>query len=130
MGKYGIAAVDAVRAYTSGRAGSAPDAWEIAVRSVFPDSPSSQEKGCPKGTFLGLCESGKLAGVPGGEYTRSQKNKLYGLKALEILRHSPSLADDEIELWKRVMAGQSKVHNSQMDVVVSLWKAGFLNSKS
>jgi hypothetical protein len=130
MGKYGIAAVNAVRAYTSGRARNATDAWDLAVRSVFPNSPSSQEKGCPKGTFLGICGSGKVTGVPGGEYTRSQKNKLYGLKALDILRQSPSLADDELELWKRVMAGESKVHNSQMDVIVSLWKAGFLNSKS
>jgi len=129
MGKYGVAAVDAIRAYTSGRAQSVADAWDVAVQSVFPDSQSSQEKGCPRGTFLGICESGKIVGVPAGEYTKSQKNKLYGLKALEILRASPSLANDELALWKRVMAGEDKLPNSQMDVIVSLWKAGFVNSK-
>lgn len=98
----------------------------IAVQDVFPNSQSSQEKGCPKGTFLGICGSGKVFGIPGGEYTRSEKNKLYGLKALEILRASPTLAEDELALWKRVMAGEEKAPNSQMDVVISLWKAGLL----
>lgn len=130
MGKYGIAAVKAVHAYTAGRARSVTDAWEIAVIDVFPNSQSSQEKGCPKGTFLGLCGSGKVVGIPGGEYTRSEKNKSYGLKALEILRTSPSLTDDELALWKRVMAGEAKAHNHQMDVVISLWNAGLVNPKS
>lgn len=129
MGKYGVAAVNAVRAYTAGKARNATDAWDIAVREVFPNSQSSQVKGCPRGTFLGICENGKVVGIPGGEYTKSQKNKLYGLKALEILHVSPSLADDESALWGGVMAGEGKVPNHQMDVVVSLWKAGLVNSK-
>ena len=129
MGKYGMAAVNAVRAYASGKVRSAESAWNVAVLDVFPNSQSSQVKGCPKGTFLGLCESGKIVGIPDGEYTRSKKNKLYGLKALELLRISPILADDESALWKRVMAGQDKVPNHQMDVVVSLWKAGLINMK-
>lgn len=130
MGKYGMAAVNAVRAYTSGRARSVTDAWDVAAQVAFPNSQSAQVKGCPKGTFLGLCESGKIVGIPSGEYTKSEKNKLYGLKALELLHTSPCLADDESALWKRVMAGEDKVPNHQMDVVVSLWKAGLLNVKT
>ena len=130
MGKYGLAAVNAVRAYTAGQARNATDAWDIAVRELFPNSQSSQVKGCPRGTFLGICGSGKIVGIPSGEYTRSQKNKMYGLNALEILRVSPSLADDESALWGRVMAGEEKVPNHQMDVVLSLWKAGLVNSKT
>jgi hypothetical protein len=126
MGKYGSAAISAVRAYTSGRAQNAPDAWNAAVQDVFPNSQSSREKGCPKGTFLGICGSGKVAGIPPGEYTKSRKNRLYGLAALEILRTSPGLADDESALWERVLAGETKVPNHQMDVVISLWKAGLL----
>lgn len=130
MGKYGMAAVNAVRVYAAGRARNATDAWDIAVREIFPNSQSSQVNGCPRGTFLGICESGKVVGIPGGEYTKSQKNKLYGLKALEILGVSPSLADDESVLWGRVMAGEDKVPNHQMDVIVSLWNAGLVNSKT
>lgn len=130
MGKYGVAAVKAVHTYTSGRARTVVDAWSIAVRDVFPNSQSSQEKGCPKGTFLGICGCGKIIGVPSGEYTKSQKNKLYGLKALEILHTSPNLANDELALWKRVMAGEDKAPNSQMDVIVSLWRAGLVSLKT
>ncbi|TFW17103.1 DUF6979 family protein [Duganella callida] len=127
MGKYGSAAVNAVRAYSSGRASSAIDAWNIAVCDTFPNSPSSQEKSCPKGTFLGICGSGNVVGIPSGEYTTSEKNRRYGLRALEILSESPGLAEDELALWKRVMAGEDKKPNSQMDVVISLWKAGLVN---
>jgi hypothetical protein len=129
MGKYGMAAVNAVHAYTAGKARNAEDAWDIAVRDVFPNSQSSQVKSCPRGTFLGICESGKIVGIPGGVYTKSLKNKLYGLMALKILCVSPGLADDESQLWERVMAGEVKAPNHQMDVVVSLWKAGLVNSK-
>lgn len=130
MGKYGLAAVKAVRSYTSGKVLNVADAWDIAVQEVFPNSQSSQDKGCPRGTFLAICGSGNIIGIPGGEYTRSQKNKLYGLKALEILRVSPGLADDVSTLWRRVLAGEEKAPNHQMDVIASLWKAELVKSKS
>jgi len=95
MGKYGEAAAKAVRTYTSGQAESIIDAWEIAVVETFPYSQSSQVKGCPRGTFLGICESGIVAGIPAGEYTKSAKNKGYGLKAVALLRKYPHYATDE-----------------------------------
>lgn len=126
MGKYGDAAVTAVRIYTTGRTGSIMDAWDSAVAEIFPSSPSSQVKGCPRGTFLGVCESGIVVGVPGGQYTKSAKNKAYGLKAAATLRKNPHFANDMTTLWGQVMDGESKVPNHQMDVVVSLWKNGLL----
>jgi hypothetical protein len=41
----------------------------------------------PRDTFLGLCEKGLLApAIPCKKYTDSEKNKSYGLQALEVLR--------------------------------------------
>jgi len=126
MRKYGVSAINAIQHYHSGRSSSIVDAWEQAVADVFPDSRSSQLKGCPRGTFLGLCENGTVVGVPSGRYTKSQKNKLYGLRALELLYETPELADDKAALWRAVMGDQEKKPNHQMDVVVSLWKAGLI----
>lgn len=128
MGKYGDAAVKAVRTYTTGRTGSIMDAWDSAVAEIFPSSPSSQVKGCPRGTFLGVCESGIVVGVPVGQYTKSAKNKAYGLKAVATLRKNPHYANDLTALWKQIMNGETKVPNHQMDVVTSLWKNGLLNA--
>jgi hypothetical protein len=116
----------AVRTYTTGRTDSIIDAWDSAIAEIFPGSLSSQTKGCPRGTFLGVCESGVVVGVPGGQYTKSAKNKAYGLKAVATLRENPHFANDVIALWKQIMNGESKFPNHQMDVVTSLWKNGLL----
>ncbi|MGK5078793.1 DUF6979 family protein [Janthinobacterium sp. HLX7-2] len=54
MGKFGVAAITAVRVYSEGKVATVADAWGLAVLEIFPNSPSSQAKGCPKGTFLGV----------------------------------------------------------------------------
>jgi len=51
MGKYGVAAIAAVRAYTEGKAATVEDAWAVAVQKIFPNSPSSQLKSCPRGNI-------------------------------------------------------------------------------
>lgn len=129
MRKYGVSAVNAIRHYHSGRSSSVVDAWDRAVADAFPDSPSSQRKGSPRGTFLGLCEAGIVDGIPSGRYTNSPKNKLYGLKALELLRAEPELANDKTALWRAVVGDQETQANHQMDVVVSLWQAGLISAK-
>jgi hypothetical protein len=130
MGKYGNAAVRAVRTYRDASAESIIDAWESAVAEVFPQSRSSQIKGCPRGTFLGICESGLVEGVPAGAYTKSAKNKVYGMKAVALLRKNPEYSDDPVALWEQVMAGETKVPNHQMDVVTSLWRNGLIREQS
>lgn len=82
---------------------------------------SSQEKGCPRNTFLGLCEEGLVKGVPKGNYTNSVKNKEYALKAIEILKWQKTTTFSQKELWEKLVLGEKK-HNSQMDVVLALWK--------
>ncbi len=126
MPKYGDAAITAVRLVASGGAKHAADAWEVAVDRFFPDSPSSRAKGCPRGAFLGLCESGLVKGVPNGSYTRSKLNKQYAVAAVLILRKRPSLVGDPGQLWQIVVGSAAKVQNSQMDVVLALWKRGLI----
>jgi hypothetical protein len=126
MGKYGEAAILATRYVLRSRAPCAADAWKMAVCAVFPNSPSSQVKGCPRGAYLGLCEEGLVEGIPRGQYTRSKDNKTYALRAHEILRTEPALSSDPDRLWVKVIAPSDKKHNSQMDVVASLWNQGLL----
>ena len=78
-------------------------------------------KGCPKNSFLALCETGQIKGVQAGKYTRSRKNKSYALFALELLKQNPELANQPNKLWKLIPGCTGKVHNSQMDVVLALW---------
>lgn len=121
MGRYGKAAIHAVDLVVSGKIEYPDDAWEIATNDIFGKGTSAQNKGCPKGAFLGLCEEGLIKGVPAGSYTKSKKNKAYALKAVQILKESPAIRFDKRELWNKVMAGEDKKHNEQMDVVTSLW---------
>ncbi|MBM4306311.1 MAG: hypothetical protein FJ123_06185 [Deltaproteobacteria bacterium] len=122
MAKYGDAAIKATRFLLTGQANSPPEAWSSAVRAMFPISISSQQKGCPKTTYLGLCEDGLIKGVPPGKYTRSSKNKCYAVDAVKLLKQEPTLADDQEMLWSKVVKGEKKKPNNQMDVVISLWK--------
>ncbi len=121
MGKYGESAVIAVNALKSGKASNPADAWSQAVREVFPDSKSSRSKGCPRSTFLGMCEEGLVKGVISGQYTKSKKNKAYALNSLSLLVANPDLTTDTKRLWGLVLGGEEKQHNQQMDIVVTLW---------
>lgn len=122
MDGYGDVAVKAANLIHQGLARSPKDAWNTAVAERFPDSKSSQEKSCPRSTFLGLCENGQVRGVTPGVYTRSKKNKEYAVRAIRELKHDRSLADDPARLWNAVLAGAVKAPNHQMAVVIALWR--------
>jgi hypothetical protein len=126
MNKYATAAVDAARLCARSPGLSPADAWEDAPARVFQKGSPAQKKGCPRGAFLGLCAAGMVRGVPAGEYTRSEANRAYAERAVEARDREPGLAGDVNALWERVMAGEEKRHNCQMDVVVALWREGLL----
>lgn len=126
MTRYGDAAIRAVALIRNGDKESPIRAWDTAIAEAFPQSKSSREKGCPRSAFLGLCESGRVKGVPAGTYTRSKKNKEYALIAMDLLKQNPALASDLSLLWNRVLAGESKAPNHQMAVVSALWTANLL----
>jgi hypothetical protein len=106
-------------------------AWEQAAKKEFPSSKSNQQKGCPKNTFLGLCEISCIKGIPAGNYTRSDSNKLYGIVALIILAANQNQLYTPAKLWKEVLTqlklDANKKPNSQMNVVLALWNEGYIN---
>ena len=127
MRKYGEAAILATRLVTQGRAATPQEAWQAATAELFPNSPACQEKGCPKGAFLGLCQVGLVRGIRPGDYTKSKENSGYAIKAVKLLENNPSLLNDEKSLWAQVVNGADKAPNSQMEVVLSLWTEGLIN---
>lgn len=120
--KYGQTALKAVQNYKSAYA--ITEMYARAAKEIFVDSITSQEKGCPKGTFLGLCEAGLVKGIPKGNYTKSIKNKDYALQAIQILKQSNRTYTPK-ELWAALNLGDKR-SNSQMDVVLALWENGLI----
>lgn len=125
--KYAKSVLNAVSLIRTGIIKSPVMAWEKSTSEIFGKGSPSQIKGCPKNAFLGLCETGRVTGIDKGNYTRSQKNKGYALEALRILQSNPGFSDSPKELWEKVVGGKDIVHNSQMDVVLALWRSGYLN---
>ena len=72
-----------------------------------------------------------MQGVGAGNFTRSRKNKKYAMKAADMLKAKSSLTTlGEIGLWQRVLKAVGepvdKVHNQQMDVVITLFQNGLI----
>lgn len=124
--KYGFAAKEATL-----MGGNPVESWEIAVKDF--ESKSAKIKGCPKNSFLGLCEAGLVKGIKPGSYFKRKRenlNKKYAIKAVELLALDSNLAKKE--LWKKVREELSigeKEHNSQMDVVLALWDKKLIQLK-
>jgi hypothetical protein len=123
MNKYGLTALKSVQNFKDSY--SIIEIWSRYAKEVF-DTKSSQEKGCPKNTFLGLCEEGLVKGIPKGNYTKSVKNKEYAIRAVAILKQNKHTTFTPKELWDKLELG-NKRSNSQMDVVLALWEHGLIN---
>lgn len=125
---YQIAAVNAAR--VSSEYGVSPvKTWQLFVEDLFPNSESAQDKGCPKSTFLGLCEAGLVKGIPKGKYTTSVDNKRYAIAAVNILTVNQNETYTPALLWQLVLAteaDQEKRYNQQMHVVLALWDGGLI----
>jgi hypothetical protein len=124
--RYGEAALKAAR----DSSGTSPaKRWESALETLYPTSPSSRNKSCPRGAFLGLCEEGLVKGIPAGNYTASKDNKAYAVQAAALLTEG-SRKWSIGELWRAVSPDPEKAHNSQVDVVLALWKNGLIVRKA
>jgi hypothetical protein len=130
MSKYGDTALRAVElAMTTGR--TASDAWNAAASEMFANSPSSQEKVCPREAFLGLVDASLIVGLSAevATATKASVNREYVVAAAKLLVSNPALAKSgPAQLWRTTLAtvgaNLDKVHNRQMDVVLALWAAG------
>lgn len=117
MSSYAEIALKVVRSIQVDISINPRDAWEEFSIKAFPDSKSSQEKSCPKSSFLGLCEEDMVRYVPKGKYTRSKDNKQYAIVAIGLLKSNPTL--NEKQLWS--MIAGDKEPNYQMSVVMALF---------
>lgn len=122
--RYGEAALIAARLGSSPSI-SPMERWENAMLKLYPTSPIARKKGCPRGAFLGLCEEGLVKGIPPGNYTASKANKAYAVRAVALLAGGAQ-SWSRSALWQVVTDDPEKAHNSQMDVVMALWKNGLL----
>jgi len=130
--KFGEAALIAARLDVPPSV-SPVDRWDTAVRQLYPEKPYMQKKTAPRTAFLGLCEEGRVKGIPTGQYSPSNPNKGYALRAVELLEagtHRTIAA-----LWTEVSRRSPEAdedpadelpHNGQMDVVLALWKNGLI----
>jgi len=103
--------------------------WDNAMQKLYPTSPTARKKGCPRGVFLGLCEEGLVKGIPAGKYTASKDNKAYAVRATALLSEGKQSWSVN-GLWRAVSSDPEKAHNSQMDVVMALWKNDLIVSES
>jgi hypothetical protein len=116
--KYGLTAIRTLETHKTNT--SLRESWFSAAIELF-DSESSQNKGCPRSTFLGLCEEGLIKGISKGEYeSNSTKNKTHAIEAVTYLKENKVEFISTKELWSKLNIG-NKSHNSQMDVVLALW---------
>jgi hypothetical protein len=125
--RYGEAALMATRR------GSSTDIdpvarWESAMKQLYPTSPAARRKTCPRGAFLGLCEEGLVKDIPAGHYTASKDDKAYAVRAAALLAEGTQSWSTSA-LWQAVTDDPEKTHNSQMDVVLALWKNGLIVCK-
>jgi hypothetical protein len=126
--RYGEAALLAARRESAN--GLTPLArWQNAMETLYPTSSTARRKAGPRGAFLGLCEEGSVKGIPPGQYAASKDNKAYAVRAVALLAEGTQKWSTTA-LWQAVSNNPDKTHDSQMDVVLALWKNDLITGKS
>jgi len=130
MGQYGIIAVEAAKKLCALEEKEYKNTWVSTCDVLYPNM-NKGDKPCPKTTFIGLCERGFIKGVIGNIDYTIEKNKQYGWEACRLIKEDETIINNKTSLWKKIMGllGEpiTKRQNSQMDVVVSLYKNDLLN---
>ncbi len=99
------------------------EAWKNATEEII-KSKESREKGCPRKTFIGLCEAGLLKNIT---LTKESNSVNYKYAKFAIGEWQKSKDISKKEMWVEVQKKfKSNIqHNGQLDVVCGLWE--FIN---
>ena len=117
--RYGEAALLAARMQTYGKAILPEERWQHAVGELYPTATAAQKKAAPRGAFVGLCGAGMVQGVGASAGAHGNRNGDYAVEAVRLLRAGNHKT--VTQLWQAV-APAGSIHDSQMDVVLALWK--------
>jgi hypothetical protein len=122
-------------AWEHAKAGAPPDrAWLEALAGLYPPEKlaSQVQHTCPKWAFSILCHEGLVAGVKRGSCPDAvgRRSAAITLRALERLRHQPSLGADKRELKQLVFGAPGsasyRTPNYEVEVLLALIKLGAL----
>ena len=117
VNQYAIVAKDAYDNILKNKL-SFEEAWQrAAAKNII--SFESQKKGCPKATFLGLCESGDFKKIPATGQCDTI-NYQYAKFAISAWEGNPAIS--KADMWKSIVEkfGRAKGHQGQLDVVQGL----------
>jgi len=122
--RYGEAALIAAHPDKHHPKATPLDRWNVATKQLYPTSPTQQRKGGPRGAFLGLCEEGLVKRIVPGSYSAQRIHKDYAVQAAHLLLEGAAASVNG--LWRAVADDPETPHTSQMDVVLALWKNGYI----
>lgn len=125
---YGNTAVEAFLTLKKDKNTTPENAWDTAVKK-FTSSTDSIKKGCPKTTFLAVCDLGKLNLSIPKTIIKQTKNYHYTEIMLKYILENNGKIESKKELWNEVKNIEKKAlkSNSQDAVIFSLLKNGYLN---
>lgn len=124
MNKYAQVAINTVEKIKINPNLNPKDAWKIEAALIFGEGTHSYKKGCPKGSFLGLCEEGLIEDIPSGKYTNSECNKRYAIEAVNYLKKNGGNIT-VAELWNAI-GNEGKRQNQQMSIVIELFNRNMI----
>ena len=96
------------------------NAWYAAARTIV-KSEESIKKGCPRATFVGICESGNLKGIPKTK-TSDSLNYQYAKFAIQKWKANREISKSEMWNLVKIKFNKEISHQSQLDVVLGLWE--------
>lgn len=117
LNQYSYVAYDAYNYIIEKRMEPA-DAWDLAAEAII-KSESGRKKGCPRVTFIGLCNGGHLKNLSKADDINS-KNYEYARYSIEVWKANPDMSRDD--MWKKVQEkfNTTASHQGQLDVALGV----------